>query len=190
MAPHDEQTGGRVGPVSAIARYAVLCLALGAAVAGLVVAVVDGRDGESGATLPPVRETQLVKAVRASGCELRRAGAGRELGREVDGARAVPARAGVYDDAPPVDRLVAALRRGVVVVAYREPIAEERLEQLRALQRVLPTGTIVAPDEHGTRYAVMVAAYRRVLGCRRFADSAIDALRLFRGRYVGTGPDR
>ena len=40
------------------------------------------------------------------------------------------------------------------------------------------------------RYEVAVAAYRRLLGCTRFTDAAIDAIRLFRGRYIGIGPDR
>ena len=35
-----------------------------------------------------------------------------------------------------------------------------------------------------------VTAWRRLLGCSRFGGGTIDAIRLFRGRFIGTGPDR
>ena len=177
--------------IPAIARYAVACLAIGAAVAGLVLAALGGADADERASLPPVREIQLVKAVRASGCELRRARAGERLIPPVDGPGASPARPQVYDEAPPVDQLTAAVRRGVIVISYRKDTVDgARLAQLRALQTVVPEGTIVTPDATGMRYEVAVAAYRRLLGCQRFTDATIDAIRLFRGRYLGTGPER
>jgi len=37
---------------------------------------------------------------------------------------------------------------------------------------------------------VAVVAWRRVLGCREYARGAPDAIRLFRGRFIGSGPDR
>lgn len=190
MAPDDRQTHGGTARIPAIARYAFVCVAIGAVVAGLVVAALGGSE-DTRATLPPVREIQLVKAVRTSGCELRRAGAGEQLKPAVDGPAASPARPRSYDDAPPVEHLTAALRRGVIVISYREDSVDgERLAQLHALQTVVPDGTIVTPDETGMRYEVAVAAYRRLLGCERFTDRAIDAIRLFRGRYLGTGPER
>ena len=177
--------------IPAIARYAVACLAIGAVVAGLVVAALGGADEDRPPSLPPVREIQLVKAARASGCELRRARAGEQLKPPVDGPATSPARPQVYDDAPPVDQLTGALRRGVIVISYRKDLVDRgRLEQLRALQTVVPDGTIVTPDETGMHYEVAVAAYRRLLGCRRFSDATIDAIRLFRGRFLGTGPER
>ena len=78
----------------------------------------------------------------------------------------------------------------MIVISYRPRLDDERLAQLRTLQSVVPNGTIVAPDTSGMRYEVAVAAYRRLLGCMRFTDAAIDAIRLFRGRYIGIGPDR
>lgn len=189
MAPDDKHTRSEAVRVGAIVRYAIVCIAIGAAVAGLVVAILGGADSDTNATLPPVRETQLVKAVRAGDCELRRARAGQQLRPPVDGPRAASAAPGFYDDAPPAEQLTAALRRGVIVIYYREGVDDERLEQLRALQGVVPNGTIVVPDTSQMRYEIAVAAYRRLLGCERFTDAAIDAIRLFRGRYVGTGPD-
>lgn len=190
MAPDDKHTRREVVRVAAIARYALVCVAIGAAVAGVVVALLSEPGSEADATLPPVRETQLVKAAAAGGCELRRASPGEQLRPPVDGPRARPAAPRFYEDAPPAEQLTAALRRGVTVIFYREGLEDKRLAQLHTLQILVPRGTIVVPDTSGMRYAVAVAAYRRLLGCERFSDAAIDAIRLFRGRYVGTGPDR
>jgi hypothetical protein len=38
-------------------------------------------------------------------------------------------------------------------------------------------------------FAVAVTAYRRLLGCRDLNQSSVDAIQLFRGRFVGSGPD-
>lgn len=190
MAPPERHTRSDTAYAGAIARYAIACIAVGAVVAGLVVAALGGTDADTEATLPPVGETQLVRAVQASGCELRKSDRGERLRPPVDGPRAAPAAPGFYEQAPPAARLTGALRAGVIVIFYRGDLDEERLEQLRLLQTVIPSGTLVAPDTSGMRYEVAVAAYRRLLGCDRFTDAAVDALRLFRGRYVGTGPDR
>lgn len=189
MASDNTRRGGRAARLPAIAGYALFCIAIGAAVTGLMVFALGAGDRDAGTALPPLRETQLVKAVQAGGCELRRTG-GAELARPADGRAAAPADPRVYEDAPPREQLTAALRRGVIVISYRDGLNPDRLEQLRALQSVVPGGTIVAPGASGMRYAVAAAAYRRLLGCQRFDDAVIDAIRLFRGRYVGTGPDR
>lgn len=190
MAPSDKQPRPAAVRVGAITRYALVCLAIGALVAGLVVAILGGGEQDTGATLPPVRETQLVKAVQAGGCELRRPREGEHLRPPVEGPPAAPAPSRFYDAAPRVEQLIGALRRGVIVIFYRDGVGKERLEQLRLLRTLVPAGTIVAPDTSGMPYEVAVAAYRRLLGCDRFTAAAIDAIRLFHGRYVGTGPDR
>jgi hypothetical protein len=172
--------------VRAIVRYGFVCAVLGAVVAAGVLALLGGSERGVPAALPPVREIQLVKAVQAAGCELRRT----RGGERAQAARAAPAPPRFYDDAPSRAALAAAVRRGVIVISYRPAVDRERLEQLRSLQTVIPSGTIVAPDASATRYEIAADAYRRRLGCTRFTPAAIDAIRLFRGRYVGTGPDR
>ena len=189
MARSDKRTRARTG-VGPIALYALVCVAIGAAGAALVVAVLGEADRAPEGRLPPVRETQLVKAVQAGGCELRRRRADDQLRPPVGGPAAAPARPRFYDGALPAERLAGALRRGVIVISYRRGLEHERLEQLRSLQAVVPDGTIVVPAASAMRYEVVVAARRRLLGCKRFSDAAIDAIRLFRGRYIGTGPDR
>lgn len=189
--PTEKPTRGGAARIRAIARYGLICVAAGAAVTGLVLAIVRGVDRDREASLPPVRETQLVRAVQQGSCDLRRARGGERLRPSVDGpGTAAAAEPRFYEEAPPADRLAAALRAGVIVIYHRPGLADERLAQLRALQSVVPRGTIVTPDTSGMRYEVAVAAYRRRLGCMRFTDAAIDAIRLFRGRYIGIGPDR
>lgn len=52
----------------------------------------------------------------------------------------------------------------------------------------MPAGTVLAPGGPGMRSAVVARAYRHLLVCPRFGAHALDALRLFRGRFVGTAP--
>lgn len=173
---------------SAVVRYAAVWMTVGAALAALAVTVLD--EPAPRATLPPIHETRLLDAVRTADCQLRRLDEHEPLRPPVDGPSGTPARATFYTTAPPVRRLTAALRRGVIVIYYGRRVHGDRLDLLRALQMLVPQGTIVAPDTTGMRYEVAAAAYRRLLGCARFTDATVDAIRLFRGRHIGTGPDR
>ncbi len=176
------------GNRSGLLLYAVGWVVAGAAVAALLVWVVEDDDS---VTLPPVKQTQLEAAARAARCELRRARPGEMLNPPVDGPRITePLRPGVYDEPGDLDSVVAAVRRGVIVVHYRPDLPETRVEQLSDLQRAVPEGTIVVPNATRMPFEVAVTGWRRLLGCRRFSDASIDAVRLFRGRFIGRGPDR
>jgi Protein of unknown function (DUF3105) len=188
MASTDQQAASGAQRLRAIARYALVWITVAAIGSAVVIAVL--REPAAPATLPPVRQIQLTVAAREAGCALRRSDGGRRVSTLIDGRRGAPARAAFYDSAVPVARLAAAVRRGLVVIAYRAGLERKRVEQLRALQRVAPRGTIVTPGGVRTSAEIVIAAYRRVLACPRFTDVALDALRLFRGRYIGGGPDR
>lgn len=176
----------------ALTLYVAGWLAAGTiAGAALLVAVGSGDgdgDGNADVSLPPVQQTDLRVAAVGAGCVLRAGPSRRRDEPPVDGGPAPPAAAGYYDAAPPTARLVGAMRRGVVVISYRPDVAQEHRKRLRALQRAVPQGTIVAPNA-GMRFAIAVTAWRRLLGCRRIGAGTLDALRLFRGRFVGSGPD-
>lgn len=165
-------------------RYALAWLLVGGTVA--VLAVVLGGTPERPA-LPPVRETDLGTAARKARCTLRSSGRS-EPGLRVTGAPSRPAAPGIYDPMPSVTSLVGAVRRGIVVIHYRPTLPTSRIEQLRALHATVPNGTVVTPNAQ-MPYEVAVTAWRRLLGCARFDARAFDALRLFGGRYVGSGPD-
>lgn len=145
--------------------------------------------GDEEVSLPPVRQTELSEAAVAAGCELRSDRPGQRVVPPIVGPRAAAARPGVYSRPIGTSALVGAMRRGTIVIHYRLPLDEDRVEQLQKLQEAVPVGTIVAPNQ-GMRYAIAVTAWRRLLGCRRFAGATIDAVRLFRGRFIGSGPDR
>jgi hypothetical protein len=172
----------------ALTRYVTGWLAAGAIVGGALLVAVDSGNEEHEVSLPPVRQTELRVAAASAGCLLR---VGPSRGRDeppVDGEPARPAAARYYDSAPPAAELVGAMRRGVVVISYRPDVAEKHRDRLRTLQRAVPEGTIVAPNA-GMRFAIAVTAWRRLLGCPRVGAGTLDALRLFRGRFVGSGPD-
>jgi len=168
----------------ALLRYAAAWLVAGALVAWLLVVVLDG---EETVEVPPVREVELVRAVRESGCRLERAGRA-PLNPPVDGRADAPAASGVYDESPPPERLVGALRSGRIVIHYRPGLTAEAVETLEALQRAVPEGTLLVPNATRMPYEVAVTAYRRLLGCPRLTDATTDAIQLFRGRFLGSGP--
>jgi hypothetical protein len=182
--------GDRTSSTGGVLRYVATWLTGGAAVAALVVLLVGSGSGDQ-VELPPVKQTRLEDAARTAHCEFRIARAGEALDPPVSGPRvASPLRPGVYEKPEPPDGVVAALRYGAIVVHYRPSLPEERVDQLEELQEAVPAGTIVIPNAAPMRYEVAVTAWRRLLGCGRFTDQAIDALRLFQGRFIGRGPDR
>ena len=158
----------------------------GLAVAAAVIALLQG--GEDDVTLPPLRETQLTQAAREAGCVLRSGARPPAEEPRVDGVAAEPARAGFYDREPPAASIGGALRRGLVVISYKRSLPGERREQLETVQRAVPEGTVVVPNDR-MPYVVAITGWRRLLGCRRLETKALDALRLVRGRYGGSGPD-
>lgn len=179
--------GGRNGSRLAILVYAAAWLVAAAVLVGVLLAVLDTGEPEE-VSLPPVHETQLTLAARRAGCELRRARPGEHLNPPVlGGAGALPARPGFYEEPPSVSALLAALREGMVVIQFRE-LDDSDVDLLRSFQDSVPDGTIVAPNATGMPFAVAVTAYRRLLGCHELSDSSVDAIQLFRGRFVGSGP--
>jgi hypothetical protein len=172
-----------------VLTYAVGWFVAVAAAVGLVVAVF-GRDDADTVSVPPVHETELAAAAGQSRCELRSAAPGERLNPPVDGPAGGPtARPGFYDKPIASAQLTAAVRHGIVVIQFRSGLDGEKVESLKTLQAAAPTGTIVAPNGTGMRFELAVIAYRRLLGCPRFTEQALDAVQLFRGRFVGTGPD-
>lgn len=168
--------------------YALLWIAGAGAVAAIAIVLLR-TEGDDTVTLPPVHQFELSRAARKAGCELRRRD-GTTLNPPVTGAvGGRPAGPGVYEDPVPVASLIAAMRRGVIVIQYRAGLRGADVRQLEELQKAVPTGTILAPNATRMPYEIAVTAYRRLLGCRTFTAAAIDAVRLFRGRFVGSGPD-
>jgi hypothetical protein len=180
--------GGRNGARLATLAYAVAWLVAAAVFVGVLLAVLDSGEPEE-VSLPPVQETELAEAAAHAGCELRRAKDGEPVNPPVVGGAGVsPAPPGFYDESQDKESLVAAMREGVIVIQFRD-VDESGVDLLREFQASVPEGTIVAPNDTDMPFAVAVTAYRRLLGCRDLNHSSVDAIQLFRGRFVGSGPD-
>lgn len=181
--PSDDEPSPKVS-----LRAVVVYVAAWAAVtAALAIAVIVAVDGDESVTLPPVKEIELTAAARAAGCELRR-GERLDPSVPVSGPPGTPVEPGFYEDPPRKEAVAAALRRGVIVFYYRRDLPAGRLDDLRVVQQAVPAGTVVAPNDE-MRYVVAATAWRRLLGCPRMTDGTLDALRLFRGRYIGRDAD-
>jgi hypothetical protein len=169
--------------------YAAAWLCAAALVVVPVALLVHPGHGGSVA-VPPIRDPRLVDAARRGHCVLERAGRGRALNPPVDGpAGRRPARAGVYDRPLPRGALTSALRHGIVAIEFRDGLDGDARDALERIQSALPAGTILAPDGTRMRFALAVTAYRRLLGCPRITPATLDAVQLFRGRFVGAGPE-
>jgi hypothetical protein len=175
---------GRSG--GAALRYAVAWLAAGAVVVvGLVAVLGTGGDGGS---LPPIQQIPLERAAQVANCTLRAGPETARLNPPADGRAGAPAPPGTYDRPLPTADAIGALRQGLVVIQYRREVSADAVERLEALRAAVPPGTILAPNGTSMPYEVAATAWRRLLGCPRLDAAALDAVRLFRGRFIGTAP--
>lgn len=171
--------------LAGVIRYLLAWLAAGALAVGVAVVVLDG---EEQVTLPPIEEIALPQAARKADCVLlERTRGTAEL--PADGPPSPGAAPGVYDRALPDALIVGAVRRGVVVISHSPRLFDEEIDRLATLQRAVPRGTVLVENPR-MPHAVAVTAYRRLLTCSRMRPGTIDAVRLFRGRFIGQGPDR
>lgn len=164
-----------------LAFYVAGWLAFGACVAAALL-ISSGGGAEHQRALPPVRQPELANAVRAGRCTVARE-------RDAVPGSVLPARPGDYEAPPSGTTLTAALRHGTVVILYRQGLDDDLRDQLRAIQSDVPEGTILTPSPSHMTDDVAIAAYRRRLVCPRLTASSMDAVRLFQGRYLGSGPD-
>jgi hypothetical protein len=132
-------------------------------------------------TLPPVREVRMGDAVRSAGCRLA------ALDRSKGAVAAVP-RPGIVSLPLSAAARRAAARHGLVVIEYRRDVAHPLVDQLAVVQRAVPNGTVLAPSVRLRSDRLSVTTYGRQLRCRAIGRSTLDAVRLFRGRYLGVAP--
>jgi hypothetical protein len=181
LAAHERRADRR-----GLAAYVLGWLGAGAAVAALVVAAVSSGGGGSGpmahqAGAPPVREVGLDDAVRAARCQVRLVATG------APGAVRSPA-AGIRDRGLTAGARDAAVRRGLVVIEYRPDVRGAAYELLVGVQRAVPNATVLAPAGRLARDQLTVTTLGRQLRCPASGAETLDAVQLFRGRYLGAKP--
>jgi len=188
------------------ARVKLAAAATALLVGGILVALaVAERGGPSdfGATgSVPARGpiTDLAPATRRAGCETH------DFPEEGDGATASPvdyssdpphsgrhgpepAQDGAYyDDPPPAEAIVHALRHGRIAIWFDPDLGEEDKADLKALFDEDSPHMILLP-RGSMPYAVAATAWTHRLGCERFGPRSFDALRAFRDRYRDRGPE-
>jgi hypothetical protein len=171
----------------ALVAYAAAWIVTGAVTAAVLILALRGCADDQ---LPPLKRADLADAARDGRCRLARVTDRRPGNPPAAGNPAgEPARAGVYDETLPDGPLVRAVRRGIIVVQYRPPIDDAHLDQLRLIHAAVPKATIVAPNGTRMPFALAALGWRRLLGCARVSAASLEAVRLFRARNVGRGPD-
>lgn len=189
-------------------------------VAGAAVAIAGGiGDDDGGARqvsdsdanlprLPPQRINDLSRAARAAGCTVshpRYEGAQHEQKdfTAADYASNPPtsgthfpqwADDGVYEpgNPPPLGMAVHTLEHGRIDIQYRPGAPASTVRKLRALVAEQEGGyhMLLLENQTNMPYEVAATAWTHLLGCERFNDKAIDALRAFRASYIDKGPEQ
>jgi hypothetical protein len=162
---------------------------------------------------PPGRLSQdLDAAAEAADCELEsKPAAGRDhLQSESDTQSyeqnpptsglhfAIPAADDIYDEQPDSEDLVHTLEHGRVIVWFRPNLPADSRGSLRALYEEDPYHLVLTPNETDMPFAVAASAWNaqpaplgtgRLMGCPRYNDEVLDALRAFIGEHRDNGPE-
>jgi hypothetical protein len=165
-----------------------------------------------GGSIPEQREFDLRPAAEAAGCELKSSKSDGRLHTTDPAERVrfkqnppvtgrhyeIPAEDGLYNGEPPPDTtLVHSLEHGRVIVWVKPNLPEEAREQIRALFDEDSYQMIVV-QRRDMPYAVAATAWNRdpepdgtgrTLGCDRWKENVIDAIRAFRDEHRSNGPE-
>ncbi|QEC48285.1 DUF3105 domain-containing protein [Baekduia soli] len=165
--------------------YIAAWLGAGAAVVVAAALILDrGGAPATSVSLPPVHERELGAAARKAGCTV----AGRRRTLSGDAVAAQAARPGIYTRPVSDGARERSVRAGIIVVEYRPDASDGERNRLGDLQRSMPAGTVLAPSAALRANQLSVTTYGRQLRCREITPRALEALQLFRGRYLGSGP--
>ena len=193
-------------------------LVLAAVVVLAVVALAGGGSGEAseemypdGGEVPEQQTSDLNAAVEAAGC---RTSSERSRSREhitdpnqtvdyrtnppTDGRHFVEwADDGIYDEAPPDERLVHTLEHGRVIVWFKPSLPEQARANLKAFFDADSYQMVMVP-RRDMPYDVAASAWNRdptpngtgrLLSCPKYSEGVFDALRLFREQNRSNGPE-
>ena len=171
-----------------------------------------GNNFPTGGSVPKQKQFDLTKAAAAAGCDLEsnRANSREHLqdpNQKVKYATnppnsgkhyAIPAEDGLYNGAPPPDTaLVHTQEHGRVIIWAKPSLPVDARKQLRALFDE-DSYQMVLVRRANMPYAVAATAWNhdptpngtgRLMGCPRWDENVIDALRAFRDEHRSNGPE-
>ena len=109
-----------------------------------------------------------------------------------------PAQDGVYapGNEPAIENWVHTLEHGRIILMYKPKTAAGRIAQLQTLfnEPVLDSGkgyhTVLMQNNTEMPFEVAAVAWRHFVGCPKFTDASLAALRDFRAVYVDTAPEK
>ena len=104
-----------------------------------------------------------------------------------DGAYATPIS---YDTSQPpnVRNYVHSLEHGRVEIQYSQDLPEPDQLQIKGVFDEDPAGMLLFPNDE-MPYVVAATAWTALLGCDDYSPAALDAIRDFRDKYRGNGPE-
>lgn len=109
-----------------------------------------------------------------------------------------PAGDGIYpaDNEPEIQNWVHTLEHGRIIFMYKPGTDADRIATLQTLfnEPVLSSGkgyhTVLMQNNTKMPFEVAAVAWRHYVGCPKFTDQSIAALRDFRRVYVDTAPEK
>jgi hypothetical protein len=190
-----------------------------AAVVAIVIAVSSGGgDSSSGSgpspsdsagssvKLPVRKETNLAAAAKAAGCVVKSFPL---EGRDHTSAKVTyktnpptsgnhnpdPSQDGFYPNgAPPKERNVHALEHGRIEIQWKTGTPQNVIDTLAAIFDEPLKGKsgyhqLLFENNTGMPFQVAAASWQHYLGCPKFNENVIDAIRSYREQYVDKGPE-
>jgi hypothetical protein len=104
-----------------------------------------------------------------------------------DGAYATPLNVNTAK-APNVRNFVHSLEHGRVEIQYSQQLPEDDQLMIKGVFDEDPAGLLLFPNNQ-MPYAVAATAWTALLGCPDYSPAALDAIRAFRDKYRGNGPE-
>lgn len=161
------------------------------------------------ASVPKRKVTDLAKATSAAGCQLK---SFKSTGRNHVQTKVKydsnpptngnhfpePAQDGVYTQAPPITQLVHTLEHGRIIMWFKPGAPAKVRGSLKALFDEDPYQMVLTPNTTKMPYQVAASAWGRdpaplgrgyLLACKTYNDRVPDAIRDFRDKHRGNGPE-
>jgi len=189
-----------------------------AAIVAVVIAVSSGGSDSSGdgpspsdsanssVKLPVRKETDLAAAAKAAGCVVKSFPL---EGRDHTTAKVTyktnpptsgnhnpdPSEDGFYPNgAPPKERNVHALEHGRIEIQWKPGTPQNVIDTLEAIFNEPLKGKsgyhqLLFENNTGMPFQVAVASWQHYLGCAKWDENVIDAIRSYREQYVDKGPE-